>query len=85
LEWLNRTLSLKDISQLYAEKAGQWLLFEVLEKDGTDNPIKLKLLTYSSKKDDLHDFLMDEADWNWHKSYLFVLADPTKPCTIPGT
>ncbi len=85
MEWRNKILSLKDISQLYAEKAGQWLLFEVLEKNSAGDPVKLKLLTYSSKKDDLHDFVMDEADWNWEKNYLFVLADPTKSCTIPGT
>ncbi len=85
MEWRNRSLSLNDISQLYAEKAGQWLLFEILEKDSADNPIKLKLLTHSYNKDDLHDFMMEAADWTWKKNYLFVLADPTKPCTIPGT
>lgn len=82
MEWENKTLSLKDISRLYLEKAGEWLLLEILETDPHGNPIQLKLLKHSENKDELHDFMMEHDEWTWERQFLIVLADPNKPCTI---
>lgn len=80
--WLNKELNLKDITQVYNEKAGEWLLLEILETDARNNPIKLKLLKHSPYKDELHEYLLDQDQWDWNKKYLIVLADPSKPCRI---
>lgn len=81
-KWLNKVLTLRDVAQLYLEKAGQWLLLEVLETDARNEPTRLKLLAYAPNKDQLHDYMLEDEDWNWDRKYLMVLADPNKPCTI---
>jgi hypothetical protein len=79
---LNKKLNLEDIAEIYNEKAGEWLLLEILETDTKNNPVKLKLLKHSPYKDELHEYLLEQDQWDWNKKYLIVLADPSKPCTI---
>ncbi|MFQ5706714.1 MAG: hypothetical protein ACE5HO_04645 [bacterium] len=80
--WLNTTFAVQEISQLYHEKAGEWLLLEIVETNRNNTPTKLRLLASGPDKDVLHDFIMEDESWHWHKKYLVVLADPDKPCTI---
>ncbi|RMG68516.1 MAG: hypothetical protein D6715_02075 [Calditrichaeota bacterium] len=73
---------LKEIPELYQRLAGQWLLFEILETNANQTPVRLRLLKNSSNKDDLYEFLMEDDQWNWDRQYLIVYADPSRPCTI---
>ncbi len=81
-EYQNNILDLKDLARLYAEKAGKWLLLEILETDKENNPTKLRLITHSASKEQLHEHLSEDSEWEWKRRYLIVLADPTKPCTL---
>jgi len=81
-KWLRKVLNLKDITHLYIEKKGHWLLLEILETTSDDKPIKFRLLDFSADKDKLHDYISEDETWNWDKKYLMVLADPNKPCTL---
>jgi len=71
-----------EMAALYHQLPGNWLLLEVLETDAKGQALKLKLINYSNDKDSLRDYLMEDADWNWNKKYIFVLADPNKPCEL---
>ncbi len=75
-------LHLKEIPELYQSLAGHWLLFEVLETNANQTPVRLRLLKHSTSKDELYDFLMEDEQWDWNRQYLIVYADPTRPCTI---
>jgi len=80
--WEEREIGLKDISRLYQETAGEWLLLHVLETNDNGTPIKLRLIARDADKSRLHDLIMDDEHWDWQKKYLLVKADPNKPCTI---
>ena len=81
--WINKVIGLKGLARLHAEQAGAWLLLEILERNANDDPVKFRLLAYGPDKDALHDLLLEDDTWDWDKTYLFVLADPTKPCIVP--
>ncbi|RMH88400.1 MAG: hypothetical protein D6681_14770 [Calditrichaeota bacterium] len=82
-EWEDKILTLPDIARIYQEKAGEWLLLEVLEVNANQTPVKLRLIRHSPRKEDLHEHMMElEEEWDWERQYLIVLADPFKPCTI---
>jgi len=80
--WVGKEFPVKQVSQLYLDAAGDWLLLEILELDADGEPQRLKLLAKSRDKSKLHDRIMDDDNWNWQKRYLLVHADPHKPCTI---
>ena len=81
-KWVGKEIPVVQIGQVYFDSAGEWLLLEILETDDAGEPTRLKLLAKSPDKAELHDLIMDDEDWNWHKRYLLVHADPHKPCTI---
>lgn len=72
----------KEMAQLYQEKPGVWLLLEVLERDTHGRAKKLKLLQFAKEKDRLHDYLMEQKDWNWGKDYIFVFSNPDVQCDL---
>lgn len=81
-EFVGREIGLKEISRLYEETAGDWLLLEILETNAAGTPIRMRVLAHSPNKDDLHELMMEQDDWDWSKRYLIVYSDPTKPCEI---
>ncbi len=64
------------------EKAGNWLLLEILETNSKNEPKKLMLIAASPDKDALHDYILQDENWDSNKNCLLVLADPNKPCSI---
>ena len=82
--WKNRIIDAVEVSQLYQENPGTWLLLDVLTTDKNGRAATFKLLAKSTNKEDLYDFLMDneEEDWSWDKKYIFVFADPDKQCDL---
>ncbi len=80
--WLDKIIDIKDIGRLYGEHAGHWLLLQVLERNGNENPKRLKLISYDPDKENLRDYVLDDETWDWTKKYILVFADPEKPCTI---
>ncbi|MDQ7052518.1 MAG: hypothetical protein Q9P14_06370 [candidate division KSB1 bacterium] len=80
--FVGREIRLKEISRLYEETAGDWLLLEILETNATGTPIRLRVLAQSSDKDELHELMMEQDDWDWSKRYLIVYSDPSRPCEI---
>jgi len=81
-EFVGREIRLKEISRLYEETAGDWLLLEILETNAAGTPIRLRVLAQSRDKDELHELMMEQDDWDWSKRYLIVYSDPTRPCEI---
>ncbi|HHL73609.1 MAG TPA: hypothetical protein ENJ29_13970 [Bacteroidetes bacterium] len=81
-DWIGKEIGLKDISKLYEQTAGNWLLLEVIDTMMDGTPSRMKLLYQSPDKSAVHEFLMEDDDWDWQKQYLIVFSDPTKPCTI---
>jgi hypothetical protein len=81
-EWLGRVIDVSELPQVYSEHAGKWLLLEVVERNGNQNPRKLRLVSSESDKEKLHEYLLEDDTWNWSKKYVMILADPEKPCEI---
>ena len=80
--WLNKVIDLRQINRLYLEEAGKWLLLEVLESGANGTPSKLRLVALSRDKEALREVVLEDENWDWNKKYLFVRADPSKPCTL---
>ena len=59
----------------------QWL--EVLERDENGRAQKLKLIRYAATKEELNDYLINDADdWDWNTNYIFVYSDPEQQCEL---
>lgn len=82
VDWTAKEISLDDLSQVYRDLAGEWLLMEILETNERKLPSKLRLHTHHPEKDKLHEFMSEHDGWEWSKKYLIVRADPNKPCEI---
>ena len=91
--WTDKEILLRDLGQLYQDLAGEWLLLEILPdvhlndlsmKAGAEKkaPTKFRLHAHSRDKDKLHEFMLEHDGWDWSKRFLFVHADPEKPCEI---
>jgi phosphorylcholine metabolism protein LicD len=91
--WTEKEILLRDLNQLYQDLAGEWLLLEILpdfpSNDTTKKvevekklPKKFRLHAHSHDKEKLHEFMMEHEDWDWSRKFLFVQADPEKPCEI---
>lgn len=80
--WTEKEILLPDLAQLYQDLAGEWLLLEILEGAEKKLPAKFRLHAHHRDKDKLREFMMEHDDWNWEKKFLFVQADPEKPCEI---
>jgi hypothetical protein len=83
-DWSQKEILLRDISQLYQDLAGEWLLLEILQGKDEKLPAKFRLHAHHRDKDNLREFMLEHEDWNWNKKFLFVQADPEKPCEIDG-
>ena len=72
-----------EMAQLYNDLPNEWLLLEILQTNQQGRAEQLRLLKHAKNKDELYDYLMDEAeDWNWDKNYIFVYSDPEKECKL---
>lgn len=80
--WTEKEILLRDLGQLYQELAGEWLLLEILEGAEKKLPTKFRLHAHHSDKNKLHEFMLEHDGWDWSKKYLFVQANPEKPCEI---
>jgi hypothetical protein len=92
-DWTQKEILLRDLGQLYHDLAGEWLLLEILpdfllndpaQKVGAEKrlPAKFRLHAHHRDKNKLHEFMLEHDGWDWSKKYLFVQADPEKPCEI---
>jgi hypothetical protein len=81
-DWTTKEISLDELSRLYQDLAGEWLLMEILATDEGNIPLALKLHMHHPEKDKLHEFMSEHDGWAWNKKYLILYADPTKPCDI---
>ncbi len=92
-DWTQKEILLRDLGQLYQDLAGEWLLLErfpdfplndLSKKIGAEEglPTKFRLHAHHPDKDKLREFMLEHDDWDWSKKFLFVLADPEKPCEI---
>ncbi|MBI2821601.1 MAG: hypothetical protein HYX74_05200 [Acidobacteria bacterium] len=75
-----RDLSLKELSAVYHLLAGEWLLLEIVQGEFTAPGARFRLHAHHPDKERLHEFLLENDDWDWQRRYLFVHADPDKPC-----
>ncbi|MBI4456626.1 MAG: hypothetical protein HY644_12100 [Acidobacteria bacterium] len=81
-DWTGKDISLQELARLYQSLAGEWLLLEVVDDGEEKRPAKFRLHAHHVEKDRLRDYMLENDDWGWHRKYLFVLADPGKPCDI---
>jgi hypothetical protein len=81
-DWSQKEILLRDLGQLYQDLAGEWLLLEILEGAEKRLPAKFWLHAHHRDKNKLHEFMLEHDGWDWSKKYLFVYADPGKPCEI---
>jgi hypothetical protein len=81
-DWSQKEILLRDLGQLYQDLAGEWLLLEILESAEKKQPTKFRLHAHHRDKDKLRELMMEHEDWDWNKKFLFVQADPEKPCEI---
>lgn len=73
----------REMAQLYQKHPNEWLLLEILETNKAGRAERLRLVKYAKDKNDLYDYLMDEAeDWNWNRNFIFVYSDPDKECEL---
>lgn len=80
--WNNKVINAKEVAKLYNDKPREWLLLEVL-KTGKNNRAELfKLLANSKNKEELHEYVMEDKNWNSNKKYIFVYTDPDKICEV---
>ena len=49
-----------DIEETVKQYKDEWLLFEVLETDDLDRPVKGRLLCHSKSRDEIHEVAMKE-------------------------
>jgi len=78
-----KVYSAAEMVQLYNQKPHVWLLLEVLEYNKYGRAERLKLLKFSRDKNELYDYLTEEDEnWDWHKNYIFVYADPDHKCSL---
>lgn len=82
IDWTKKEISLHDLSQLYHDLAGEWLLMEILETNEKGIPHTFRLHAHHPDKNTLHEFMSEHDGWEWRKKYLIVQADPHKPCEI---
>ncbi len=80
--WTEKEILLRDLGRLYHDLAGEWLLLEILEGAEKKLPTKFRLHAHHHDKDKLREFILEHDSWDWSKKYLFVQADPQKPCEI---
>jgi len=67
---------------MYLQEAGKWVLLEILETDARGQASRVRVVKLSPRKDDLLDYMMEhDEDWDWHKQFVIVHADP-KLCTL---
>jgi len=72
-----------EMAEVYAAVPEKWLLLEVLERDENGRAQKLKLIRYAATKEELQDYLINEAeDWDWNTNYIFVYSDPNQQCEL---
>lgn len=81
-DWAGKEILLSDLCQLYRDLAGQWLLLEILTGEANQSATRIRLHTHHADKDKLHEWMLEHNDWDWSKRYLFVQADPEKPCDL---
>jgi hypothetical protein len=81
-DWMQKEILLRDLGQLYQDLAGEWLLLEILKGVEEKLPTQFRLHAHHPDKDKLREFMLEHDDWDWGKKFLFVLADPEKPCEI---
>ena len=81
-DWTQKEILLRDLGQLYQDLAGEWLLLEILQGRDEKLPAQFRLHAHHRDKDKLRELMMEHEDWDWSRKFLFVLADPEKPCEI---
>ncbi|MEE9371884.1 MAG: hypothetical protein V3V00_02425 [Saprospiraceae bacterium] len=64
-----------EIIQLHSVMPGFWLLLEILQYDKWGKAKLLKMISFSSDKNELLELLMEDEDWCWDKKYIFVYTD----------
>ncbi len=81
-QWKNKILDLTELSEMYVEKAGQWVLLEIVGYDQRGQANRVRVVEMAPDKDELLDYLMDREDqWDWNKRFVIVRADPGL-CTL---
>ena len=73
-----------DLARIYEDYRGEWLLLEVIEEEANGSPAKLRLHAHDPDKDALRELMLEQDDWSWKQRFLFVKADPDKPCELKG-
>ena len=81
MELWRGVINAHDVSNLYNDKIGHWLLLEVIEMDSNGKAEKFKLVAFNRNKEQLYE-LMAEDTWDWEKKYIFVFADPDTLCEL---
>jgi len=81
-KWKNKILGLKELSEMYLEEAGNWVLLEILGYDSRGQANRVRVVELHSDKEALLDYMMEhDEEWDWTKKYVIVKADP-KLCTL---
>jgi len=81
-KWKNKILGLKELSEMYLEEAGKWVLLEILGYGPNGQANRVRVVALSDQKDDLLDYMMEhDEEWDWGKKFVIVHADP-KLCTL---
>ncbi len=81
-KWKNKILGLKELSEMYVAEAGKWVLLEILGYDDRGQANRVRVVEIRDNKDELLDYMMElDDEWDWHKKFVIVHADP-KLCTL---
>lgn len=81
MNWKNKSIHAKQVAQLYGDLEGEWLLLDVLQRRQDGKAEEFVLMAHSKDKDDLYDFIMEEAG-EMDGNFIFVFADPNEVCEV---
>ena len=81
-KWLDKEIKDVEMSMVYKDFPGHWLLFEVLSTNESMRPVLFRLVFWSMNKEDIHDMMMENEDWDTAKKHILLFADPEKPCDL---
>jgi hypothetical protein len=74
---MNQIVNIPQTEQQYYN---EWLLFEVIERDSLNQPIKGRLLHHSKSRDEIHQIIMNHPDDFTY--YITFTGNPVEEGTV---
>jgi len=74
---MEESLNIAEVEKKFKDKR-EWLLFEVLETDEVNRPIKGRLLCHSKSREEIHKVIMEKRTAHSHFCLKFT-GDPVPP------